>query len=497
MATRSELIGAIVERYRAGRRAEKRQILDEFVAVTGYHRKHAIRVLSLRSARPVVATRSRAIYGQQIRDALISLWEASDRVCSKRLRVMIPVLLPALERHGRLQIGQDQRDQLLKVSPATMDRLLCEVRIVARGGQRRRAGLSSAVRRSVPVRTFADWGDPSPGFVEVDFVAHSGTSSSGGFIQTLVLTDIATGWTECIPVLLRDSSLVIDAIAKAQTLFPFALRGVDFDNDSAFMNELVVDWCRAQGLEVTRSRAYRKNDQAWVEQKNGAIVRRLVGYGRFEGLDSVAALTRLYAASRLHTNLLQPSFKLKQKTRVGARVIKRYHAPIPPADRVLAHSDVVEIDKTKLRGVRAVADPVLLLAEMRTAQEELGRRVDRRGLTKEQADPIVVDLQRFAVGLKTAWRTGEQRTTHRRQYRRRKPVPVRPGMLAPFEDQIRAWLQAAPAMPAIEVLRRLTLLEPSTFTPKHLRTVQRAVKVWRTTMARRLILEGAWVIGAG
>ena len=132
------------------------------------------------------------------------------------------------------------------------------------------------------MRTFGDWNDPPPGFVEVDFVAHAGTSAAGRFVQTMVLTDIATGWTESVPVLVRNGELVIEALAAARELFPFPLRGVDFDNDGAFMNDPVVDWCRAQGLEVTRSRAYRKNDQAWVEQKNGSIVRRLVGYGRFE-----------------------------------------------------------------------------------------------------------------------------------------------------------------------------------------------------------------------
>ncbi|WP_443726239.1 integrase catalytic domain-containing protein [Rhizobium mongolense] len=183
--------------------------------------------------------------------------------------------------------------------------------------------MSSAVRRSVPVRTFGDWNDPLPGYVEVDFVAHSGTSSSGSFVQTMVLTDIATGWTECVPVRTRESSLVIAALKQARSLFPFPLLGVDFDSDSAFMNELVVCWCRRQGLEVTRSRAYRKNDQAWVEQKNGAIVRRLVGYGRLVGAEATVALGRLYGVVRLYGNLFQPSFKLREKTRIGARVIKR------------------------------------------------------------------------------------------------------------------------------------------------------------------------------
>ena len=208
-------------------------------------------------------------------------------------------------------------------------------------------------------------------------------------------------------------------------LFPFPLRGVDFDNDGLFMNEPVVTWCRQKGLEVTRSRAYRKNDQAWVEQKNGAIVRRLVGYGRFEGLGSAQALARLYAAARLHTNLFQPSFKLRQKTRIGARVIKRYHPPVIPAERVLAHVIVDDAGKAKLRQLQAVSDPVVLIAEIRAAQAELGRRVDRRGLDGDREPPLSTDLDRFTAGLRIAWRAGEQRPTHRRPNRRRKPIPRR------------------------------------------------------------------------
>jgi len=405
------------------------------------------------------------------------------------------ILLTApLERHRRVEIDALVRAQLLTVSPATMDRLLADIRAVARGGRRRRAGSSSAVRRSVPVRTFNDWNEPPAGFVEVDFVAHSGVSSGGSFVQTLVLTDIATGWTECIPVLLRESGLVIDAIMKAQELFPFALRGVDFDNDTVFMNDLVVNWCRAQGIEVTRSRAYKKNDQAWVEQKNGAIVRRIVGYGRFEGREAVAALTRLYAAARLHVNLFQPSFKLKEKKRVGAKVIKRYHSPITPISRVLTQAGLDRMAKRRLETMRTRADPVLLLAEIRAAQSDLGHRVDRRGLPKVQPDRAIVDLPSFAASLKTAWQAGEQRPTHRRPYHRHKPLAPRPSMLDPYKDQIEAWLAAAPTLAAVEVLDRLMRLAPETFTCGHLRTVQRSVKAWRTVQARSLILEGAWVM---
>jgi hypothetical protein len=498
VATKAELVAAIGDRYRAGIRAERTKILDEFVAVTGYHRKHAIRLLRPKIGDgTAVQRRIHRRYGAEVEQALIVLWEASDRLCSKRLKPIIPVLLPALERHGQLAIDETIRGLLLAISPATIDRVLSAVRLVARGGRRRRAGFSSAVRRTVPVRTFGDWNDPPPGFVEVDFVAHSGTSAAGSFVQTMVLTDIATGWTECLPLVARSGALVIEALAGAMTLFPFQLRGVDFDNDGLFMNEPVVTWCRDHGLEVTRSRAYRKNDQAWVEQKNGAIVRRLVGYGRLEGLASAQALVRLYAAARLHTNLFQPSFKLKQKTRIGARVIKRYHAPAIPAARVLAHSAVAEESKAALRRLQAQSDPVQLITEIRAAQAELGQRIDRRGLDGAREPAAPVDLERFTTGLRIAWRQGEQRPIHRRPYRRRKPIPRRRSMLDDMHEQIRAWVAEAPGVTATEILVRLKATHPDRFTDKQARTVQRAVKQWRALEARRIITEGAAAIGAG
>jgi hypothetical protein len=356
MATKGELLAVVENCYRASGRLERSKILDELVAITGYHREHAIRLL--RPKAEPSGLRQRRVhrrYGAEVCEALVSLWEAPYRFCSKRLKPIIPVLLPALERPGQVAIDAAIRERLLAISPATIDRLLSQVRLVARGGLRRRAGFSSAVRRTVPVRTFGDWQDPPPGFLEVNFVAHCGTSAAGSLVQTMVLTDIATGWTECVPLVARSTALVIEALAAAMVLLPFALRGVDLGNDALFMNEPVVTWCRRQGLEVTRSRAYRKNDQAWVDQKNGAIVRRLVGYGRLEGLVSAQALVRLYAAARLHTNLFQPSFKLRQKTRIGARVIKRYHPPVNPAARALAHAAVDEASKQQVLRLQSVS----------------------------------------------------------------------------------------------------------------------------------------------
>src|SRR3954465_5766096 len=184
------------------------------------------------------------------------------------------------------------------------------VRAQAGGRTRRRTAPSSGVRRSIPVRTFADWQDPPPGFAEADLVAHSCPSASGSFVQTLVLTDIATGWIELAPLLVREQGLLRGALGGVRKLLPFALLGFDTDNDSVFMNETVRDYCQSEGITFTRCRPYRKNDQAFVEQKNGAVVRRIVGYRRLEGLTAAAELAQLYAASRLFVNFFQPSFKL-------------------------------------------------------------------------------------------------------------------------------------------------------------------------------------------
>jgi len=353
-STRRELVLAVGGRYRMAQPDERRRILDEFVAVTGYHRKHAIRVLN----GPPAATapsppRGRlTLYGEAVRQALVVLWEASGRVCGKRLRALLPVLLPALERHGHLALDAHVRDQVLAVSPATIDRMLSGPRASA-GGRRRRAKTTPALRRSIPVHTFADAREPVPGFVEADLVAHGGDTMAGSFAYTLVLTDIASGWTECVALLVREGSLIVDAFERLRLAVPFTLRGIDTDNGSEFINEMLFTFCSQHGIAFTRSRPYQKNDQAWVEEKNGSVVRRLVGYGRLEGVAAGEALARLYSASRLFVNFFQPSFKLAGKERIGCRIRKRYHAPETPCARLLASDAIEEPIKERLRAVLA------------------------------------------------------------------------------------------------------------------------------------------------
>lgn len=195
MGARREVLAAVAERYRASGRAEKGRILDELTATMGWHRKHAVRALRAKIQPASERKPSEQRYGATIKDALVALWEASDRVCGKRLKVMIPVLLPALVEHGRLRPTPEERAKLIAVSAATIDRMLVDAKVAAAGGRRRRVGFYSAIRREVPIRTFNDWGDPLPGFCEIDMVAHGGTSVAGSFIQTLTMTDIATGWS--------------------------------------------------------------------------------------------------------------------------------------------------------------------------------------------------------------------------------------------------------------------------------------------------------------
>jgi hypothetical protein len=303
LSTRRELTEVVRQRYQAADRIGKQAILEEFTKVVGYHRKHAIRLLSrkLRQERKVRTVHR--IYQEAVKEALIVLWEASDRICGKRLKALLPKLLEAMERHGHLQLNNGVRTQLMTMSAATIDRQLQHVRERACGGRKKQSARKNRVRKLVAIRTFADWEEGlQPGYLEIDLVMHSGPRAEGSFVHTLVLTDIVSGWTECVALPVREQSLIVEAINGVRPKLPFPVRGLDTDNDSAFMNDTLWNYCQEHGIVFTRSRAYRKNDQAWVEQKNGAVVRKLIGYGRIEGLSATAALRRVYEVSRLYIN---------------------------------------------------------------------------------------------------------------------------------------------------------------------------------------------------
>jgi len=267
---RGELISALKQRYGTACKDEKTRILDEFVAVSRFHRKHAIRLLSGKSrASGSVHQIGRKIYDEAVKEALIVLWEAADRICSKRLKPALPDFVKAMERHGHLQLEAGVRARVLAASPATIDRLLAPIRAVA--GTRKKKRIASKVSKQVPVRTFADWKDPEPGFLEVDFVVHGGGSVAGSLIHTFTVTDVFSEWVECIPLLAREQSLVVEALRILQHQFPIPILGIDSDNDGAFINDTLIDYCNANGIEFTRSRAYRRTIRHGLSRRTARL----------------------------------------------------------------------------------------------------------------------------------------------------------------------------------------------------------------------------------
>lgn len=259
-------------------------------------------------------------------------------------------------------------------------------------------------------------------------------------------------------------------------------------NDSAFMSQSVFDYCKGHGLEQTRSRAYKKNDQAWVEQKNGAVVRRLVGYGRLSGVEATTALAQLYASSRLYINFFQPSFKLKSKTRDGARVHKVYFTPTTPCDRLLAHSSVNPATKQKLMAQFKDLDPVRLLQEIRLAQQALSDMA-AHGMRTEVPPAGASDVAAFVASLSSAWKDGEARPTHRKRATAKHWWKTRVDPFANAWPAVEGWLVAEPSVSANALMDRLAAMVPDVYASKaQLRTLQRRVKAWRAERAKEMIL---------
>jgi hypothetical protein len=360
-ASKRELVLAIRLRYVRASKAEKGRILDEFVATTGYHRKYAIWLLR-HGPPPKLTTRRRGhiVYGQAVKQALTQIWEISGHLCSRRLHPFLPDLLEVLERHRELVLPASTKALLLGVSRATMDRLLRPAR-----ARHPRRGLSLTkpgplLKKAIPVRTSADWDDAQPGFLELDLVAHCGDSAGGEYLYTLDTVDVSTGWSECIAVPNRGQRAVFEALQLIRGRLPFPLRGIDSDNDSAFINDHLYRFTRREGIVFTRSRPYKKNDQAHIEQKNWSVVRRLVGYDRYNSDRALAHMNALYEDLHLYVNFFQPSMKLVTKRRVDSKVRKTYDSAQTPYQRVLQSPDVDDASKESLRRAYLNLNPVAL-----------------------------------------------------------------------------------------------------------------------------------------
>jgi hypothetical protein len=376
--SKHELAAALQGRYVKAGRKEKGQILDEFVAATGYHRKWAVGLLR---QGPPPGRRGRGgrprVYSAVVVGALRQVWEASGELCGKRLAPFLEEFVPALEADGALAVEEPVRKQLLQMSAATIDRRLRPVRL----GQRRGLGTTkpgTLLKQQVPVHTYTPWDEQRLGFVELDLVAHCGTTTAGHYVNTLTVTDVATGWTECAAVWGKGQAAVCGALEQIRDRLPFPLLGIDSDNGSEFLNAHLVRWCEQEQLSFTRSRPYWKNDQAHVEQKNWSVVRRLLGYDRYESEAELALLQRVYRGLRLWTNHWQPVLKLVGKERDGAKVRKQYDVAQTPYRRVLVSAGLAPEARARLEHEHAAHGPTAVWKEVEAARAALWRLPSRR-----------------------------------------------------------------------------------------------------------------------
>lgn len=386
-------------RYKKAGKKEKGVVLNELVRTTGYNRSYAARVLRQKVRPRVVGKMTRGSlnvllvedrrrkkrkqtrlkarkYGGEVYRALKKIWIISDCICGKRLAPFLPEIVPVLEKFKELEVDQETKEKLLEISPATIDRMLAG----ARKSFRLKKGFSttkpgSLLKNQIPIRTFADWDDKRPGFFEVDLIAHCGERNSGEYVNSLNFTDVATGWVEPAAVMGKAQSRVFRAIEETKQGLPFPMLGIDSDNDSAFINAHLFRYCQEKKITFTRCRANKKNDQAYVEQKNYSVVRRALGYSRYDTEEELKTINRLYRHLRLYVNFFQPVMKLVAKQRIGAKVKKKYDAAKTPFKRVLESKDVSQETKKKLQTEYVKLNPAELKRKINKLQNKLVKLV--------------------------------------------------------------------------------------------------------------------------
>ncbi len=371
--TKRELLDSLVREYRDADRKRKTELVDTLLASTQYDRKYAIKLLSAGS-RGVGTVSERKPRSPKLsfeaQKALILLWNVSNRICSKRFVPGLGDLLDNLEKSKHLILSDQAKAEILSISASTVDRMLKAERAKSPRSLSH-TKRNALVKNKVPIRTFTEWNDVLPGFFEIDTVAHSSSSSTGPFLSTLNMTDIATCWT--IPVAIRRKSAidVISALNHSIIVMPFPLLGLDFDNGSEFLNEELISWCIAKNVTYTRSREYKKNDQAWIEEKNGSVVRRTVGRDRYQGTKTFKVLQELYAVLSIYYNFFQPCQKLLYKSRNGAKTYKRHDLAKTPYQRVLENPHITEDCKCRLRLAKEQLSVFDLFNKMHDLQTKL------------------------------------------------------------------------------------------------------------------------------
>ena len=359
--------------YRKASRSGKKRILDELEELTGYHRESLARMLrddGPGEKGPI--RRPRAKKYERILPQLKVLWAAAFYACGKRLAPFLPELLSALVRFGEISVTPHEESLLLSISPATIDRMLMKERATMKIRGRPLTKPGTLLRSKIPIRTFAEWNEKEPGFFELDLVGHCGGSGAGDFLYTLNMTDVFSGWIALGGTRGRGEKGTLDAMKLASKLIPFGVKGIDSDNDSAFINWHMDKYLRQKKIKFTRCRPYKKNDQCHVEQKNWSVVRQFIGYKRFETDEQLAVLGEIYPLIMRYHNFFSPMMRLREKQRIGSKVTKRYMEAITPYRKLLtSNGHIGEATKEQLRVEYEGTNPAELLRQIRALSNRL------------------------------------------------------------------------------------------------------------------------------
>ena len=388
--SKREYLQSIHGRYRRARRAEKTVMLEEFCKVCGYNRKYAIWLLKRPLSQPVPRRRAKrsVTYSTAAITTLAKVWEASGYLCSQRLKAALPQWLSWVKRH--FDISQELEKQLLAISARQMDRRLFPHK---RTAKRRIYGSTrpgSLLKHMIPVKT-EHWEVTLPGYLEIDLVSHSGASAAGEFLYTLDCVDIASGWVERQAVMGKGQHGIVEALKQIEQRLPFRLRGIDSDNGSEFINAHLFNYCQQrpkdQSVQFTRSRPYKKDDNAHVEQKNWTHVRKLLGWQRYDTAEALERINSLYEQLRIFQNLFQPSMKLSRKIRKGSRVMRRYDLPATPFKRVLQSAEKT----SQLQALNSMAkntDPFELSRYIDRQLDDLYQLASRQNSAQREKTPL-------------------------------------------------------------------------------------------------------------
>ena len=411
MKERKRIAAATAGRYRQASKKEKGVILNEFVELTGFARSYATLVLR-NQGRVVQVNRKLRVrgdlgkkllrpgrgptYDEQTVKVLVQVWRIMDYICGKRLAPVLGEIVERLLRHNELRCDAATSKKLARMSAATIDRLLRPERqkYQLKGRSHTRPG--TLLKHQIPMRTFNEWDEEQPGFLEIDLVGHDGGVIDSLHAFTLNAVDIASGWNSSTALKNKAPVWTLAGVQKIRAKLPFSLLGIDSDNGSEFINESLLSYCRDQHLTFTRSRPYRKNDSCFVEQKNYSVVRRAVGYQRCDTDQQLQLLNQLYEPLDLYTNFFQPSMKLQSKERQGARVKKKYDKARTPYQRLLDSSFIKEETKQQLRARYHLLNPAQLKRQIERLQRKLlatavstARSRKRQGAKRRVRKPAV------------------------------------------------------------------------------------------------------------